>query len=305
MNTFKSEFKLIETKAHRTATEASKCMKRKKEDEHILFELSNEVAALKKKVANHITTITLLEEERDHNVNEALELEKRVKLLFNEFSDAQEFIHIIKREKMILETDLKQKMILHATLQNDHFLLNQNCTEIQDFVTDLQNNLKVLRHQFDQIKEEIINKKELVAKYLSEKEEIKKENHNLLLEIAKYKTAIRDEKSENLKEDKKFRMLNESYIRLRNENKESASCLEKTIPGRELLDRKLNEKNMESEFLKKKVKIQEKILSRGESKYQERIEDTRILKLENKRLEAEIELSQKDNLTMNEGNSAA
>ena len=53
------------------------------------------------------------------------------------------------------------------------------------------------------------------------------------------------------------------------------------------MDKKLSKSKVETESAIRRAAIQDKVLSRGESKYGERVEDIRILKLEIKRLKQE------------------
>ena len=53
------------------------------------------------------------------------------------------------------------------------------------------------------------------------------------------------------------------------------------------MDGKLGRVTTDLELANKKVGVQERVLARGESKYQEREEDIRVLKLEVKRLRHE------------------
>ena len=56
---------------------------------------------------------------------------------------------------------------------------------------------------------------------------------------------------------------------------------------RSAVDGKLGRVTTDLELANKKVGVQERVLARGESKYQEREEDIRVLKLEVKRLRHE------------------
>lgn len=69
---------------------------------------------------------------------------------------------------------------------------------------------------------------------------------------------------------------------------------------RSILDKKLAKAKAESIAHSRRSAIQEKVLARGESKYQERVEDIRILKLEVKRLKQEEMLLIKGTQSMEE-----
>ena len=66
------------------------------------------------------------------------------------------------------------------------------------------------------------------------------------------------------------------------------------------MDKRLAKSKSETASCSRRAVIQEKVLSRGESKYQERVEDIRVLKLEVKRLKQEETLLIKSTQSMEE-----
>ena len=66
------------------------------------------------------------------------------------------------------------------------------------------------------------------------------------------------------------------------------------------MNRKLAEKAKVQEGLERKTLVQERVLARGEAKYQERIEDIRVLKMEMKRLKQEEVILNKNTQNMEE-----
>lgn len=69
--------------------------------------------------------------------------------------------------------------------------------------------------------------------------------------------------------------------------------LDQIIQERDILGTQLVRRNDELALLYEKIKIQQSILNKGESQYQQRLEDIRVLKLEIKKLRRERAILQK------------
>ena len=155
-------------------------------------------------------------------------------------------------------------------------------------MNDLKEKMKVLTHQFDQLKEEIIAKEMDLVNESQGKSKVMREKDGLAKDIEKVKADARE--ADNLRSDseKKVKRLEERMRGLEGEMTVVQADLEKSVSKREVLNAKLATKTQEIEVLQRKVDVQQKVNERGEANYNERIEDVRLLRLEVKRLKEEI-----------------
>jgi chromosome segregation ATPase len=87
--------------------------------------------------------------------------------------------------------------------------------------------------------------------------------------------------------EKSHLRLKEKLQQVEKELTKTEALLEAALRERSAVDGKLGKATSDLELANKKAAIQERVLARGESKYQEREEDIRVLKLEVKRLRHE------------------
>ena len=152
----------------------------------------------------------------------------------------------------------------------------------------MKEKMKVLTHQFDQLKEEIIAKEMDLVNESQGKSKVMREKDGLAKDIEKVKADARE--ADNLRSDseKKVKRLEEQMRGLEGEMTVVKADLEKSVSKREVLNAKLAAKTQEIEVLQRKVDVQQKVNERGEANYNERQEDVRLLRLEVKRLKEEI-----------------
>ena len=89
---------------------------------------------------------------------------------------------------------------------------------------------------------------------------------------------------QQLTSEKETKLLQERGRRLEAEIAGLKSDIEKGLSYKEVLNARLSQKDQEMEALKRSIEVHTKALERGESKYNESLEDLRILKLEIRQL---------------------
>ena len=160
-------------------------------------------------------------------------------------------------------------------------------TESQDEAGDLKSKLRMLNHQFDQLKEEIEIKEAALVKEGQEQARLQKEKEELSGEVERSKAECAKMRIEKAETEKSHVRIKEKLQQVEKELTRTEGLLEVALRERGAVDNKLGKVVSDLEAALKKVAIQERVLARGESKYQEREEDIRVLKLEVKRLRHE------------------
>jgi len=183
-------------------------------------------------------------------------------------------------------------------VRNDRNALSKKLNESQDETADLKGKLKMLNHQFDQLKEEIEIKEAALVKEGQEQAKLQKEKEDLSGEVDRCKVECATMSKEKAETEKSHLRLKEKLQQVEKELTKTEGLLEAALRERSAVDGKLGKVTSELEVANKKIGIQERVLARGESKYQEREEDIRVLKLEVKRLRHEETLLVKKSFLM-------
>ena len=78
-----------------------------------------------------------------------------------------------------METSIRQQQNLYQAARNDRTGLNKSLTVSADEISDLKGKLRVLQHQFDQLKEEMVAKEQAILKASQENQKTIKEKEEL------------------------------------------------------------------------------------------------------------------------------
>ena len=120
-----------------------------------------------------------------------------------------------------------------------------------------------------------------------EQAKLQKEKEDLSEEVDRCKAECAVMSKEKSETEKSHLRLKEKLQQIEKELTKTEALLEAALRERSAVDGKLGKATSELELAVKKAAIQERVLARGEAKYQEREEDIRVLKLEVKRLRHE------------------
>jgi chromosome segregation ATPase len=153
--------------------------------------LRNQIKTLEAKVEKQRKAISQTEEERDHYLHEATEQAKRVEILLDEVRDAESLVFTYRKDMKDLETQLKQQQNLYSAVRNDRTGLAKNLTEAHDEISDLKGKLRVLSHQFDQLKEEVEAKEASLVKEGQEQAQLAKEKDELVIQVDNVKAEAK------------------------------------------------------------------------------------------------------------------
>ncbi len=132
-----------------------------------------------------------------------------------------------------------------------------------------------MQHQFDQLKEEMVAKEAALAREAADQIKLIKEKEELAAELEKAREDTVSTKEKCRELEKNLSLVSDRQRATQAELDKSRSQLEQSHRERGLVDARLSRKAEENEALRKQVQVQEKVLARGEAKYQERMEDIR------------------------------
>ncbi|KAB1270924.1 Cilia- and flagella-associated protein 58, partial [Camelus dromedarius] len=185
------------------------------------------------------------------------------------------------------ETKLKQQQNLYEAVRSDRNLYSKNLVEAQDEITEMKRKLKIMTHQVDQLKEEISAKESALVKLHLEQQRIEKEKETLKAELQKLRQQTLETKHFIEQQEAEERRLLRIIVEADGERLRQKKELDQVISERDILGSQLVRRNDELALLYEKIKIQQSVLNKGESQYNQRLEDMRILKLEIKKLRRE------------------
>ncbi|XP_036592330.1 cilia- and flagella-associated protein 58 isoform X2 [Trichosurus vulpecula] len=249
--------------------------------------LEEEIQNYKDEAQKQRKIIFQLEKERDRYINEASDLTQKVLTNMEDIKIREMQIFDYRKKIAESETKLKQQQNLYEAVRSDRNLYSKNLIEAQDEITEMKRKLKIMTHQVDQLKEEISSKEVALVKLHLEHQRIEKEKESLKAELQKLRQQALETKhfieKQEAEERKLLRIIAEADAERLRQKKE----LDQVISERDILGSQLVRRNDELALLYEKIKIQQSVLNKGESQYNQRIEDMRILKLEIKKLRRE------------------
>ena len=294
------EISVLQNGAKRSASGATKLHHELQTTAEQSAEYRRQAGELEKRCEKQARCIATAEAERDHYMKEAQELAKRVDLLIDDVNNADGAVFTYRKELSEMETRLKQQQNLYQAARNDRMMLNKNLTGAQDEISDSKGKLRVLQHQFDQLKEEMVAKEAALAKDGHEQQKLIKEKEDLMVEVEKVREETRQVKGKNKEVEKNFGLMQDRYRLQQADLEKTRSQLKTALRERSLADSRLSKKAQDWEQLSRRSAIQEKAMARGESEYLERVEDICVLKLEVKRLKQENEVLSRGTRAMGE-----
>uniref|UniRef100_A0A8C8AGH3 Cilia and flagella associated protein 58 n=1 Tax=Otus sunia TaxID=257818 RepID=A0A8C8AGH3_9STRI len=251
--------------------------------------LEGEIQSYKNEAQKQRKIIYQLEKERDCFINDSNELKQKVLQHLKDLEIRE--MQICDYEKKIDESEIKLKQQQNhcEAVRTERNLYSKNLIEAKDEIAEMKRKLKTLTHQVDQLKEEITGKEAALVKAHLEHQQTEKEKESLKTELLKMKKQALETKhfieNQEADERKLLKIIAEADAERLKQKKE---CDQVGISNlRDILGSHLVRRNDEVALLYEKIKIQQSILNNGETQYQQRIEDIRLLKLEIKKLRRE------------------
>ncbi|KAK2500464.1 hypothetical protein MC885_007486, partial [Smutsia gigantea] len=249
--------------------------------------LEEEIQSYKDEAQKQRKIIFQLEKERDRYINETSDLTQKVLMNMEDIKIREMQIFDYRKEIAESETKLKQQQNLYEAVRSDRNLYSKNLVEAQDEITEMKRKLKIMTHQIDQLKEELSAKESALVKLHLEQQRIEKEKETLKAELQKLRQQALETKHFIEKQETEERKLLRIIAEADGERLRQKKELDQVISERDILGSQLVRRNDELALLYEKIKIQQSVLNKGESQYNQRMEDLRILKLEIKKLRRE------------------
>ena len=294
LNILTNEKESVELRLERSAQSVKNETFKLKSVEGAKGDLQNQILQLDEQQEKQQRFISRLEEERDRYMNEGSEMAHRIDQLLDEVRNSDTILQHNKKQIEEYKAELKKQQNLYHSVRNDRAQLTRAVTESHDEIADLKEKMKVLTHQFDQLKEEIIAKEMDLVKESQEKAKILKDKDGLLKDIEKVKADSMIADKNKSASEKEVQKLLDREKKLESEIAVYKFEMEKTVSKTEVLNTRLAKKNQEIEMWQRKADVQQKVNERGESKFNERLEDCRLLRLEIKRLKEDNNFLEQD-----------
>ncbi|CAH8848679.1 unnamed protein product [Trichobilharzia szidati] len=233
-----------------------------------------------------------LERERDRYITEASELTQKVLQNMDDLKSREMQIFENKKKIAEAETKLKQQQNLYEAVRSDRNMYSKNLIEAQNEISDMKRRLKILSHQIVQLKDDIATRDATLVKETMERQKIEKDKEQLIKDLEKMKLQIAENRAyieaQEAEESKLLKIVAEADIERVKEKKEH----EQVASERDVLGSQLVRRNDELALLYEKIRIQQCILNKGETQYNERLNDLNLLKQEVRKLRREKALLQ-------------
>ncbi|XP_076227482.1 cilia- and flagella-associated protein 58 [Nomia melanderi] len=273
--------------------EITVCEYSRRKIEYELDSVTQNVAAVQKQMS-------AVEKERDKNNLIAQDLAQQVENYLSEVKLKQVEISTYKRRLVEAETKYRQQQNLFESVRTERNSLNKNLTEAHDEIQELKNKLKVLSHQTEQLKEDIVAKEAGLIKeeFLRGKVEKEKEGLKVELEASRKEVSeLRREIEEMRQEEKSLRQV---IQRAEADIGRHVKDIDNVMNERDILGTQLVRRNDELSLQYSRIKVLHGTLQRGEVQYNQRLEDIRLLKLEVQNLRTEKALLAKNIANMSD-----
>ncbi|XP_060527691.1 cilia- and flagella-associated protein 58-like [Cylas formicarius] len=237
--------------------------------------------------------IQQLERERDRLTEEKIELTKDVEDKMEEIRSKKAYIFDLKKSITEQENKIRQHQNLYEAIRADKNAIQKSLQESTAECGELKKKLKIINHQTEQMKEDIAMKDKLLIKDENIIRKITKEKETLKVEVMTGLDQIRSLRQEikDLKDEHKI--LRKNILDQEKIIREQSKDLEQMVSERDILGSQLVRRNDEIALLIEKINILQSTLSRGETHYDQRLEDIKLLKLEIKRMRQEKNLMSK------------
>ncbi|XP_057669299.1 cilia- and flagella-associated protein 58-like [Diorhabda carinulata] len=235
----------------------------------------------------HKKLISQLERERDRLTEEQLDFTNTIQDQLEDIRQKKVFIFDLKKEAAERDNKIRQQQNIYEAMRSDRNALQKLYQDSSAECDELRKKLKLVTHQVEQLKENVGQKEKQIIKDESIVRKLNREKEQLKIEVMTGVDQIRVLRYEvkELREEEK--RLNKNITSLNRTIKDQAKDLDQLMNERDILGSQLVRRNDEIALLNEKIVILQATLARGETHYELRLNDIRLLKLEIKRLRQE------------------
>uniref|UniRef100_A0A7S0DU84 Cilia- and flagella-associated protein 58 central coiled coil domain-containing protein n=1 Tax=Amorphochlora amoebiformis TaxID=1561963 RepID=A0A7S0DU84_9EUKA len=199
-------------------------------------------------------------------------------------------IHDLKKFIAEGEKKLKLQKSLYEQVRADRNFFSKKHVQSRDEIAEMKQKFKIMKHQIEQLKEEIQMKEiQLINAHFTRKQ---------LTDEKKGKDRRLNQKNEVLETaDKVLANQNDEIQNLRQtlegaefEQQRQRKIYEDVVQERDILAAQLIRRNDELALLYEKIRIQQSTLSKGEVQYRQRLKDIQMMKLQLTNVKREISI---------------
>ena len=256
--------------------------------------LENEIKKYSKDIKKLKDKVWQLQKEQERYGIEKSQAYAKYSQCLEEVKLCNSVIAELQKKNIEAESKLKQQQNLYEAVRSDRNLYSKNLIESHEEIDELDKKKKIMVHQINQLKEEIVIKDgELIQenKKLGILEIGKNE-----LESAKEKLQDKQEKLEKAIKDCERENQRLKYVitEVEQEKDKQKKELELVTNERDILGTQLIRRKDELELLYKKIKIFSSTLQKGEEQYKQRLGDINILKIKISELKQKLHSAKKE-----------
>ncbi|XP_030757675.1 cilia- and flagella-associated protein 58-like [Sitophilus oryzae] len=246
----------------------------------------------------HKKQIHHLEVERDRLAEEQQDLTKTIEDNLDDIREKKGLIFDLKKTITENENQIRQQQNTYEAIRADRNALQKSVQEATAEGCELRRKLKIVFHQTEQLKEDIAVKEKLLIKDENIMRKIAKEKENLKIEVMSGINQIRTLKEDIKEQKEEERRLHKTILDHERTIRQQIKDIEQFMNERDVIGSQLVRRNDEIALLNEKIKILQSTLCRGETHYDQRLEDIKLLKIEVKRLRQEKLLMSKSMTNM-------
>lgn len=241
--------------------------------------LQKELDVMKLEIMNLRKAIYAIEKDRERLGNEVSEQR-------NNYLEAQDQlklkdIQVVDLRKRVTEWEakLKQQQQLYETVRADRNHYSKSLLESQDQIAELRKKFKIMGHQIEQLKEEIVSKDQAIVKEHFEFQKVEKSKENIQNELNRKNHLITSNYELIHQQESELKHLTSALRRMDDEALMQRKEYDQAINERDILGTQLIRRNDELALLYEKLRIQASALKKGEIQYIARLDDIRLLRI--------------------------
>lgn len=288
--------KLLQIKA----TERAEGRTREQEDllreqERITASLGQEMEGYKDELQRLRKVIYQLEKDRERLGNESGEQKNIISEHIEKIKLKD--VHIMELQKKIIdwESKLKQQQQLYETVRTDRNHYSKQLIESQDEIAEMRKKIKIMDHQIEQLKEEIITKDQAIVKEYFDYQRVEKLREHIQNELNRKNLLLENNYELIKQQDIEIKRLISTIKRMDDEALAQRKEYDQVINERDILGTQLIRRNDELALLYEKLRVQQSTLSAGEIQYNLRLDDIKILRIKLKDLQRELNIIKNNN----------
>ena len=189
------------------------------------------------------------------------------------------------------EVKLKQQQQLYENVRGERNHYSKALVESEDEVAELRKKFKIMGHQIDQLKEEIVSKDQSLVKEHFEMQKSEKLRENVQAELNRKNQLIQANHDLVHQQDAEMKRLTSAIRHMDAEALAQRKEYDQVINERDILGTQLLRRNDELALLYEKLRVQQSALKTGEAQYAARLDDIRVLKLKIRDMVREVNVA--------------